>query len=206
MTKIKICGLMRMEDIDCVNRWRPEYVGFVFANTRRKVSEGLARQMREALDPDIKAVGVFVNEAAERVAYLANAGIIDLAQLHGEENEAYIEKLRGMAGCPIIKAARVRESEDILRAQRLSCDYLLLDTYVKSQYGGTGHDFDLTMVPELAKPFFLAGGLTAENVREKIRAVQPFAVDISSGVEGEDGQKDQERIRRFIEQVREERD
>lgn len=205
MTKIKICGLMRMEDIACVNQWKPEYVGFVFADTRRRVSDALAKQMRDALDPEIQSVGVFVNASVDRIAGLCGRGIINLIQLHGDEDAAYIERLRKRVQNPIIKAVRVRSSKDIVQSEKLPCEYLLLDTYTKGQYGGTGHEFDLTLVPALGKPFFLAGGLNVDNVEEKIRSACPWAVDISSGVEGEDGWKDSEKIRKFIEKVREER-
>ncbi len=203
-TKVKICGLMRLEDVAYVNDYQPEYVGFVFAKTRRQVNGDWAKRLRLFLDPQIQTVGVFVNESVDVIAGLCENKTIHVVQLHGDEDEAYISDLKKKVGNPIVKAVRVREQQDVLRAEQLPCDYLLLDTYVKGQYGGSGKTFDLELIPKLTKPFFLAGGLTADNVQEKIKACHPYAVDISSGVEGDDGWKDREKIRLFIDKVREE--
>ena len=203
MTKVKICGLMRLEDVAYVNAYRPEYAGFVFAGSRRQVDGEWVKGLRSFLDPDILVTGVFVNEPVENILRLCHNKTIDVIQLHGDETEAYIDEIKKNTGNPIIKALRVKNTEDVLRAQQFPCDYLLLDTYTKSQYGGSGEEFDLSLVPSLSKPFFLAGGLTSENVAEKIKAVRPYAVDISSGVEGEDGWKDMDKIKTFIEKVRE---
>ncbi len=203
-TKVKICGLTRPEEITYVNEYQPEYVGFVFAKSRRQVDCNQARNLRRLLDPQIQVTGVFVNESEDVIARLCENKTIDVVQLHGEEDESYIRKLRERIEHPIIKAVRVRGAQDILAAEKLPCEYLLLDTYMKGQYGGSGKAFDLGLIPRLTKPFFLAGGLTAEQVQEKIHACHPYAVDISSGVEGEDGLKDREKIRIFIEKVREE--
>ncbi len=203
-TKVKICGLMRLEDVAYVNDYQPEYVGFVFAKTRRQVNGDWAKRLRLFLDPQIQTVGVFVNESVDVIAGLCENKTIHVVQLHGDEDEAYISDLKKKVGNPIVKAVRVREQQDVWRAEQLPCDYLLLDTYVKGQYGGSGKTFDLELIPKLTKPFFLAGGLTADNVQEKIKACHPYAVDISSGVEGDDGWKDREKIRLFIDKVREE--
>lgn len=204
MTKVKICGLTRPEDIACVNECRPDYVGFVFYHkSSRLVSEETAKNLHELLYPEIQAVGVFVNEKIDKIVSLCEHNVIDVIQLHGEEDEEYIHALRESVSSPIIKGVRVRSMDDILRAQQLPCDYLLLDTYRKGTYGGSGQTFNLGLIPRLSKPFFLAGGLDAENVKEKIGTIHPYAVDISSGVEGADGWKDPEKIRKFINNVRE---
>ena len=206
MTKIKICGLMRLEDISYVNGYQPDYAGFVFAPGRHQVDEEWVRGLKLFLDPEIATVGVFVNQPIDLVAGMCERGTINLVQLHGDEDEEYIEKLKAKTGNPVIKAVRVRTTQDVLDADRLPCDYLLLDTYIKGVYGGSGQSFDLALIPKLQKPYFLAGGLTPENVQEKIRISRPFGVDTSSGVEGEDGWKDLDKVRLFIVRAREEQE
>lgn len=202
MTKIKICGLRRLKDIEIINEVKPEFAGFVFARSPRQVDEKLSFQLREKMDPAVKAVGVFVNEPVWRVAAIGRAGIIQMIQLHGDEDASYIEEIRmKAAGIPIIKAVRVRSADDIIKAAELDVDYLLLDTFVKGVYGGSGISFDKKFIPEMNKPYFLAGGLTAENVKENIRICHPFAVDTSSAMET-DGIKDADKIRKFVERVR----
>lgn len=202
MTKIKICGLRRLKDIEIINEVKPDFAGFVFARSPRQVDEKLSFQLREKMDPAVKAVGVFVNEPVWRGAAIGRAGIIQMIQLHGDEDASYIEEIRmKAAGIPIIKAVRVRSADDILKAAELEVDYLLLDTFVKGVYGGSGLTFDKQFIPEMNKPYFLAGGLTAENVKENIRICHPFAVDTSSAMET-DGIKDADKIRKFVERVR----
>jgi phosphoribosylanthranilate isomerase len=201
--KVKICGIRRPEDVEMVNKYLPEYAGFIFADTPRKVSKETAAALREAMDPSIQTVGVFVNADPDYIEDLCSAGVIQLIQLHGDEEEAYIEDLRKRVTNPIVKAVRVQSTEQILEAEKLPVDYLLLDTYVKGVYGGSGKGFDKTLIPELQKPYFLAGGLGAENVQENIGLCAPYAVDVSSAVET-DGVKDEVKIREFIEAVRSE--
>ena len=202
MTKIKICGLRRPEDIEIANRLQPDYVGFVFAESRRQVDEKMAAAMRKELDASIPAVGVFVNAPIRKAADVSAANLIQMIQLHGDEDEAYIDELRKMVpDVPIIKAVRVQSAEQILAAAKWNVDYLLLDTFVKNVYGGSGIAFDKKLIPPLDIPYFLAGGLTAENVRKNIHACSPFAVDVSSAVET-DGVKDERKIKTFIERVR----
>ncbi len=200
-TRVKICGLRRMEDVLFVNECLPDYAGFVFAESRRQVDFKQAAQMREAMDGRIRTVGVFVNEKIETIRRLCAQGIIDLIQLHGDEDEAYMKRLADCTQAPIIRAVRVQSREQILAAQEGPCDYLLLDTYVPGQYGGGGQTFDERLIPALYKPWFLAGGLHAGNVQEKAGRCHPFGVDVSSKVET-DGKKDPEKIRTFIEKVR----
>ena len=140
--RLKICGLSRFGDILAANDILPDYIGFVFAESSRRVTPDKAAQLRQELDKRIKAVGVFVNAPMEEIVKLSedrgNARVIDLIQLHGDEDEAYIRQLKTHTGLPVIKAVRVRSREQILKAQELPCDYLLLDTYTKDRYGGSG--------------------------------------------------------------------
>ena len=201
MTKIKICGLSRAEDILTVNRLRPDFAGFVFAKSRRQVSIAQAEVLSGLLIPDIKAVGVFVNEDPALIEALCAEHIIDVVQLHGDEDRAYMEALKKRIDRPVIRAVRVRSKEQVLEAQTLPCEYLLLDTYTKDVYGGSGERFDLSLIPELTKPFFLAGGLTRENVTAVIQKAKPYGVDVSSSLET-DGYKDKEKMTAFMQAAR----
>lgn len=200
-TKVKICGLTRMEDVMCVNQCRPDYAGFVFAKSRRQVSSAQAEGLRRAMDSEILSVGVFVNGDIDEIIRLVEKRVIDVIQLHGDEDAGYLKRLSKCVEVPIIRAVRVQSREQILAVQEQECDYLLLDTYLPGQYGGGGQTFDPALIPPLCKPWFLAGGLDSENVVEKIQAYHPFGVDVSSKVETE-GKKDPEKIREFIERVR----
>lgn len=195
--RIKICGLTRPCDIEWVNELKPEFIGFVFAPaSRRFVEPEAAAQLRSMLAPGIRAAGVFVDEDECRVAELAEKGIIDIVQLHGSEDEEYIARLRKMTEAPIIKAFSVKTSEDVKRARECTADYVLLD----SGSGGTGTTFDWSLVEDLGKPWFLAGGLNAENVKQALAIHVPFAVDVSSGVET-DGKKDRLKMAEFVNAV-----
>lgn len=197
MTKIKICGLRREQDIRYANELMPDYIGFVFLKGKRRyVTFEEAARLRSLLDPAIPAVGVFVNELAENVIRLLQAGTIQIAQLHGQEDEAYAEELRRAGDHCIIRAFAVRSSEDIHRAFAFPADYPLLDNGK-----GTGETFDWSLFQEQEKPFFLAGGLSPENVKEAIECFHPYAVDVSSGVET-DGFKDYEKMKAFMDAVR----
>lgn len=197
MTKIKICGLRREQDIRYANELMPDYIGFVFLKGKmRYVTFEDAARLRSLLDPAISAVGVFVNEPAENVIRLLQAGTIQIAQLHGQEDEAYAEELRRAGDHCIIRAFAVRSSEDIHRAFAFPADYPLLDNGK-----GTGETFDWSLFQEQEKPFFLAGGLSPENVKEAIECFHPYAVDVSSGVET-DGFKDYEKMKAFMDAVR----
>ncbi|MCL2199631.1 MAG: phosphoribosylanthranilate isomerase [Defluviitaleaceae bacterium] len=193
-TKAKICGLTRLTDIEVVNAAKPDYVGFVFAESRRKVTPSQARELKNALHKTILAVGVFVNEPQENILALVNDGIIDIIQLHGTEDESYILALRAKTAAPIIKAIPIQKAGDAQAWQNTAADYLLLD----HKGGGTGETFDWGLIGALAKPFFLAGGLSPENIALAISQTKPFAVDVSSGVEDENGQKCRDKIYSFI--------
>lgn len=201
-SKVKICGLVRPEDIETANLYRPDYIGFVFADSRRRVTKEQAECLRAGLEDGILAVGVFVNAPAQEAARIAEKGIIDIIQLHGDEDETYIRTLKNITGKPVIKAVRVQSREQILRAEKLPSEYLLLDTYTKGQYGGSGKGFDLSLIPRIDKPFFLAGGLSAFNVSGALKESGAFAADVSSAVETE-GYKDREKVKAFIRAVRE---
>ncbi len=201
MQKIKLCGMMKPCDIEYANRVKPDLVGFIFANTRRKISATQAKQFREALDAEIPAVGVFVNEDISVITSLVQDGCIDMIQLHGEEDADYIRRLREICDVPVIKAVKVQTVEQIRQAAALPVDYLLLDTYRKGVLGGTGEAFDWELLREakaaavdtaegelFGKPYFLAGGLHAGNLREAA-ALGSYGLDISSGIET-DGSKD----------------
>lgn len=201
MTKIKICGLKRIEDIEAVNRYKPEYIGFVFAKSKRQVSVDQAKRLKKALHPDIQAVGVFVNETIDVIKTICQEQIIDVVQLHGDEDVSYVDTLRNTVSVPIIKAIRVQSREQVLEAMKLSADYLLCDTYSKDAYGGCGETFSHQLIPDELQQYFLAGGLNPDNIREIIEKTSPYCVDVSSGVET-DGVKDEAKIKAFIEAVR----
>ena len=204
MVKVKICGIKNLQDVQAVNKHRPDFAGFVFYPlSKRYVSLIVARRLKAALNRHIKTVGVFVNAPVEELAAAAELGIIDLVQLHGDEGNAYIAELKKICKLPIIKAVRVQDESDIKRAGYYGCDYLLFDTYSQSAYGGTGRQFNTQLLKgvKIHKPYFIAGGLNAENVRHAIKGLKPFAADVSGGVET-DGGKDAAKIKAFIKQVK----
>ena len=192
--KLKFCGLTREADIRAANETRPDYIGFVFAESRRRVTDEQAARLRALLSPGIQAVGVFVNDDPTHIALLANRGVIDLIQLHGSESAAYIRRLRTMTAAPIICALRVGKQTDIKREESNLVDFLLLDTYTKDAYGGSGRTFDWSLIGEVGKPYFLAGGLNESNIPHAMRT-GAYALDLSSGIET-DGVKDAEKMRR----------
>lgn len=195
MTRIKLCGMMRDKDIKTANDLGVDYIGFVFAKkSRRYVSPEQARRLKELLSPQIRAVGVFVNEPPEKVAALLLEGIIDLAQLHGEESEEEIQSLRE-TGKPIIRAFQVRSEKDLWAAEKSSADHILLDAGA-----GDGALFDWKKLEGFERPYFLAGGLDPENVLDAIRRLHPYGVDVSSGIETE-GKKDPKKMKAFAEAV-----
>ena len=198
--KIKFCGIKNPEDIEAVNRIRPEYIGFVFwEKSRRYVTSEAAAELKAKLDPAIQAVGVFVDEDPGVVEKLLGEGLIDLAQLHGQETDGMIRQLQERTGKQIIRAFQIRTAADMEEALKSSADYLLLDSGT-----GSGRTFDWSLLRRPLKPFFLAGGLKPENVAEAIRQFRPFAVDVSSGIET-DGKKDHEKMSAFAGAVRKER-
>ncbi|MBR1559849.1 MAG: phosphoribosylanthranilate isomerase, partial [Clostridia bacterium] len=175
MTRIKLCGLSRPRDIEAANRLRPDYVGFVFAEkSRRYVAPEKAAELKALLDDGIHAVGVFVNAPVEYVAELLESNVIDVAQLHGHEDDAYIRRLRALTDRPIIQAIRVEDENDLRRAHASLADHILLDNGA----GGTGAAFDWSLLEGFDRPYFLAGGLGPDNVAEAVRRLHPYAVDV----------------------------
>lgn len=227
MVKVKFCGIRRTEDIEAVNRLKPDLAGFVFAKSKRQVTKEQAAALKELLDPGIKTVAVLVNMPVEEAAALANKGIADLLQLHGDEDAAYIAKLKTLTGAKIIKAIRLRSGglpvqgngaeERVYTAnaglltEAAQADYYLFDTFVADTYGGTGKTFSLSLLKgmRIDKPFFLAGGLDADNVAEIIGQVQKdatllpnlYGVDVSGGIET-DGVKDPIKMEAFMIAIR----
>ncbi|NLL03458.1 MAG: phosphoribosylanthranilate isomerase [Clostridiales bacterium] len=198
MTQVKICGIKSIEDVKVINKYAPDYVGFVFAKSKRQITQTQAKKLKSELNCNIKTVGVFVNESIENIVNLCKNEVIDFIQLHGDEDEKYIKTLNLYIKNPVIKAVRVQNTQQILNAQNLPCQMLLLDTYTKNQYGGSGKTFDYTLIPKLEKPFFLAGGINEKNVRTAIKSSNPFCIDVSSGVETK-GEKDALKIKNIIE-------
>lgn len=190
MAKIKICGLKRPEDIAAVNLCLPDYIGFVFAKSKRQVDIEAAAALKACLDFRIQAVGVFVNEDIGVIAHIGQQGIIDAIQLHGDEDESYIEQLRTKTPLPVIKAVAVGQE---LVIPESGADYVLFDTYKKEERGGTGQCFNWQTIKDYDRPYFLAGGLTSTNIASAISMLNPYCLDVSSGAET-DGIKDRQKI------------
>ena len=196
MTKIKMCGLRRAEDIEYANMIVPDYIGYVFAKkSRRCVAPEKAQELTRLLREDIIPVGVFVDEPIENVIALAESGTIRIAQLHGSESEEYAAELKER-GITVIRAFRVSSESDIAAARSSCVDFVLLDSG-----GGSGETFDWSLIKAVGRNYFLAGGLTADNVAEAVKKLRPYAVDASSCLETE-GFKDFEKMRAFAEAVR----
>lgn len=199
MTQIKLCGLSRPCDIAAANELKPAYVGFVFApKSKRYITPEIAAELKRLLAPDIQAVGVFVNAPYPLIAALLNSGIIDLVQLHGDEDANYIKQLRVLTQKPIIKAFRVESERDIIKAEQSTADYVLLDSGA-----GTGTVFNWEWIQNIKRPYFLAGGLDTDNVEIALQRLRPFAVDVSSGIETK-GFKDKVKMAAFVAAVRKE--
>lgn len=197
MTKIKLCGLKRDCEIEWVNELKPDYIGFVFSKkSRRYVNPGKAGELKAMLHSSIKAVGVFVDAKPEMIAGMADLEVIDAVQLHGSEDEAYLRELRRRIKIPIFQAFRITSAEDVKRAEVSSADMILLDSGA-----GCGDTFDWSLLQDINRPYFLAGGLTAENLADAIERLHPCGVDASSSLETE-GFKDKRKMAEFVEAVR----
>ena len=198
-TLIKMCGMRTLEEMVWIWRIMPEYVGFVFAEkSKRYVTRDKASELSELLSDGTEAVGVFVDEDIKVVAGLLDDGIIDIAQLHGSEPDDYIRELQKATSKKVIKAFRVRSEEDIIQAEQSPADYVLLDAGM-----GGGVTFDWTLLKEVKRPYFLAGGLHPGNASEAVRMLDPYALDVSSGIET-DGIKDERKMAAFTDAVRKE--
>jgi len=213
MVKMKICGLTTEEDCEIMNCYHPDYCGFVFAGKKHRLTDQKAALLRYVLSDTIPAVGVFVDEPIAHIVSLYTAGIIQIIQLHGSEDEQYIQELREKIKqakpdktikyeefgeeIPIIKAVKIRTGKEIEKAEQLSCSMLLLDAYDSNMAGGTGKQIDTGLIPKMNKPYILAGGLNADNVTDALTQTRPYAVDISSGVESE-GHKDWHKMEKLM--------
>jgi len=197
---VKFCGIRRQEDVLLMNEFLPDFVGFIFSKSKRQISKETAKELSESLSDKIKTVGVFVNEPIDAVAETANFAKLAVIQLHGDEDEFYINSLKKLIGnIQIWKAVRVQTSDDISKAEKLPVDMLLIDSFSKNAYGGTGEVANLSAInnAHTKKPFFLAGGLNAENICDIANEIKPFGIDISSGIE-KDGFKNRDKIIEFV--------
>lgn len=199
MTKIKICGLRRPEDIAYVNEAKPDFAGFIIdvPKSRRNVPREKVRELTALLSPEILPVGVFVNAPMETILSLANDGTLKTVQLHGQESQSYLEELKKQVSIPVIRAFSIRSAEDLTEAEKSPADFVLLDNGA----GGTGETFDWSLLSSFDRQFFLAGGLRLENITEAVSRFHPYALDLSSGVET-DGYKDKEKIIAAVAAVR----
>lgn len=197
MTKIKLCGMVNLCDIDYVNELMPDFVGFVFApKSRRCVTPERAEILSNKLNGCIMPVGVFVDETVENIAYLVNHSIIRAVQLHGSEDNDYISALRSKIHCPVLQAFSIKSKLDIAQAVNSKADYILLDSG-----GGSGKTFNHSLISGIKRDFFLAGGLDSENVYEAVLKYKPYAVDASSSLEI-NGEKDKNKMKAFVRAVR----
>lgn len=197
--KLKLCGIRRKEDIEYINEFCPDYIGFVFAPSRRMITPENAAALNSIKRSDIKSVGVFVNSSVSDICSAAEISGIDVIQLHGDENAEYICELRKHTGLEIWKAVRVKTEDDISKAHKLGADKLLLDSFSSSQYGGTGKTADWNIIKrsDITAPFFVAGGINADNILSAVSELSPYGIDISGGIET-DGVKDREKIKKII--------
>ena len=198
MAVVKLCGIKSEEDAALMNEVKPDYVGFVFAPGKHQISAASACRLSNIIRYS-RLVGVFVNEQPAVIAKIAKQTGLDVIQLHGDEDDEYIREVRHKTGKEIWKAVRVRTAKDIQAAQELPTDKLLLDSFSEESYGGTGKVMDFAVLDqaEIRKPYFIAGGLTVDNLPVILRNTEPYGIDISSGIET-GGVKDREKMRKVI--------
>lgn len=204
MSKIKICGLKSENDIKIVNKYGPDYVGFILAPSKRQVNYEVAKKLKALLNPSILAVGVFVNESLEVIGQYAENKVIDVIQLHGDESLEMIKELKQQVSIPVIKAMRIKDEKQLKHLlpfiQEVTADYLLFDTYQEGFYGGSGKSFDWKLLEVVKRSYFLAGGIGLHNIEEACKW-KPFAIDVSSGVET-NGVKDAIKVSELIQKYR----
>lgn len=203
--KIKICGITNQKDAETAVQEGADALGFVlYSQSPRYVEPAVAKRIIGSLPPFVLPVGVFVNQDLDTVRRLVDDCGLALAQLHGDESPGFCEALHR----PVLRAIRLRDRSSFLALAefkgRMGVRGFVVDAFSNTAYGGTGHTTDWSLAGEVAKaaPILLAGGLTPENVQEAIRQVQPYGVDVSSGVEQSPGRKDSDKIRDFIQSVR----
>lgn len=198
MTKIKICGLIRERDIDYVNQYLPDYAGFIlnFPRSRRSLSPEKAEGLVRLLNPGIQAVGVVVNQPLDWAIQLLNQGFLDVLQLHGSEDEAYIQALKAATGRPVWKAFQIQDQTDLEAARTCGADQIILDSGQ-----GSGECFDWDLLQHFDRPYFLAGGLGPQNVVRAVKQLHPYGIDLSSGIET-NGVKDKGKLSSVIASVR----
>ena len=208
--KVKMCGISKVDTIPAVVEAKPDYMGLVFAPSKRQVTveqaktlvEALHKQCKEQNDTvSIKMVGVFVNETLDNLVTIANEANLDVVQLHGDEDEAFIQSLKERTNVEVWKAIQIRSAADAAAWIDSSADMLLFDAYHKDERGGTGDVFDWSCLDAFERPFMLAGGIDSTNVARAIRTVRPYGIDISSGIET-NGVKDDEKITAFTKIVK----
>lgn len=201
MVRVKICGLTKKEHIQVAVEEQVDYIGFVFAKSKRQVTVEQAKVLAQSIPEPIQKVGVFVNETVENMLHIAKEVPLDVIQLHGQESQQVVEALKPYT---TIKAISVRTKEDVQKAAQYNVDYYLFDAPGIEYEGGSGNTFDWTLLGNTKinrQNIILAGGLTPENVGRAIEQVEPYGIDVSSGVEI-DGQKDKMRMRAFMNQTR----
>ena len=208
--KVKMCGISKVETIPAIVDAKPDYMGLVFAPSKRQVTVEQAKILVEELHKQyavrynsetIKIVGVFVNETIENLLKIAEEVKLDVIQLHGDEDEFFIQILKEQSNVEVWKAVQVRSAADAEKWIDSSADMLLFDAYHKDERGGTGEVFDWSSLDEFERPFMLAGGIDSTNVARAIRTVRPYGIDISSGIET-NGVKDNEKMKAFTNIVR----
>ena len=208
--KVKMCGISKVDTIPAVVEAKPDYMGLVFAPSKRQVIVEQAKTLVEALHKQckeqnntvsIKTVGVFVNETIDNLVTIANEVNLDVVQLHGDEDEAFIQSLKERTNVEVWKAIQIRSAADAEAWIDSSADMLLFDAYHKDERGGTGDVFDWSCLDTFERPFMLAGGIDSTNVARAIRTVRPYGIDISSGIET-NGVKDDEKITAFTKIVK----
>ena len=200
MVTVKFCGMRRKEDIDMINELKPDYIGFIFAPSKRQVTPEQANMLIEKTASSLCA-GVFVNETNEHIRDIAAACQLDIIQLHGDETQADITWLKQHTNCEIWKALRLRSRDDHMHLQILQPDRFLLDSFHEDLVGGSGKRIDHTILAGLdLSNIMLAGGIQLDNIHE-ILALHPYGIDVSSGIEV-NGYKDYQKMKELIEEVR----
>lgn len=196
--KIKLCGIRTANDVHLINEAQPDFCGFIveFPKSFRSVSESELRNLAAQVSPEINKVGVFVNAPQDLVIRLLQENVIDLAQLHGQEDNIYIEEIKSKTGKQVIKAFSIKTKEDVQKALESPADYILLD----QGGGGTGQTFDWSLIPPINRPWFLAGGLNTDNLHTAIEDLHPWGIDLSSSLET-NKKKDPAKIKRIMELI-----